>query len=816
MIAVKMVKEVVLKLRQKAFLLILVTFLCLSAGLYQIAQNTLQRHTWQAEEIMARENVARVLRALNQQSAPLVNTNMDWARWNDAYRFIETGDGKFHNDNLTPSTIVTLQAEVVLFARLNGDQVFATGYDLKNQRNLPFPQDLKQHIAPGSLIAKHSAQGQGSKGLLRLRDGILMVSCRPVLHGNGSGPIKGFMLIGRWWDAAMQKQLQEITQLKLTARPWTQPNSSADIDKIQADLNRGTSSKIVELSASTLVGYSALRDITSQTIALLSIETPRPLNKQNQQTLHSLMVSMIFLGGAFSLLMLVIIEFLVLNRLERLTSELDAIGDSADRKARVTVKGHDELGHMAEQINTTLNALSQAHGVVEQRVTERTEQLQETNTALHAEIVERQMMMGTLRELVAQVESARDQAQHASEAKTNFLSRMSHELRTPLNAILGFGQLLEDDGLNEEQQESVHHILKAGHHLLALINEILDITRIEAGTLALSSEPFPANSIIEEVCGLLQPLADKQKVSLVIGAEALNADNHINNAGNHINNIEEAWVCANHQRSRQILLNLVSNAVKYNYPQGTVYVNYHVQGKSVRISVRDNGPGLSDEQKTRLFTPFDRLGAEKTAVEGTGIGLALSKNLAQAMGGSLKIDHQTTDGCLFWLELPLATGPQDEAGMPNGSPVAATIPNSPTQPNLQFKGQAKQLIYVEDDASNRRLLEIMVQKRPEFNLKMVVNGTDAIRMLRAQMPDLLLLDAQLPDIDGEEILSLLRQDITWDETPIVIVTADATFERKQRMLKAGANALLTKPICVDHFWQTVESLLDDHKTRSSE
>lgn len=791
-----------MKLRQKTFLLISVTLLCLSAALYHIAQKTLRQQAWQAEELMARENVARVKQALDQQLEPLALSNADWARWNDAYQFIEDKNRSFYNDNLTDSTIVTLQAQAIIFGRLNGELLFASGYNLQKQRKLPVPQGLAEYIASNRLIRDTAAGGKNLKGFVRLPQGVLLISSQPVTRGNGTGPIKGFMLIGRWWDAGMQRELEKVTRLKVTAHSWDKINASAGLRDVKQSLAAGPPTKIEPLSSSTLIGFTVLKDLQGKPISLLSVETPRAISRQSRQSLRNLLLSMLILGIVFSLLMLAVMDYLVLHRLRRLTNELDIIGDSTDRKARVTMSGRDELYHLAEQINITLEGLSRARATLEDRVAQRTMELKDTNTALHAEIVERQMMMGTLRELVQQLESARDQAQHASQAKTEFLSRMSHELRTPLNAVIGFGQLLESDELTSDQQESVAHILKAGHHLLALISEILDITRIEAGTLTLSPEPIRVSDIIEETCAMIQPLADKQKISIVVGRETQNR------AEGTSDKTEEAWVCVDCQRIKQILLNLLSNAVKYNKPHGTVYVDYQVSQANVRICVQDDGPGLNDEQKKKIFSPFDRLGAESTAIEGTGIGLTLSKELAEAMNGSLDFDRDRIQGSLFWVELPLTACPNNVVEIQTHAASHADEP-VPTDQVIQQNRKEKRLVYVEDNPSNRRLIEIIVKKRAGFELELACDGEAGLRLLRATLPDLLLLDAHLPDMDGEEILSLLRQDAAWKNIPIVIVTADATPERQQRMMQAGANALLTKPIHVENFWETIESLLDE-------
>ncbi len=239
----------------------------------------------------------------------------------------------------------------------------------------------------------------------------------------------------------------------------------------------------------------------------------------------------------------------------------------------------------------------------------------------------------------AEVNAAALTAQDANRAKTEFLSRMSHELRTPLNAILGFGQLLELEPRSEEDGESIEQILKAGRHLLELINEVLDLSRIESGHLALSMEPVDARDVIKESVHLLSPMADHAQCDL-----------HLELAESPV------MVMADRQRLKQVLLNLLSNAIKYNRPQGRVVVSTEIVEDMVRISVRDTGLGISPEMVERLFIPFDRLNVESTGIEGTGLGLALSKNLTEAMGGTLSFDSTPGKGSVFTIQLPIFKG----------------------------------------------------------------------------------------------------------------------------------------------------------------
>lgn len=373
-------------------------------------------------------------------------------------------------------------------------------------------------------------------------------------------------------------------------------------------------------------------------------------------------------------------------------------------------------------------------------------------------------------------------ARAANDAKNQFLSRMSHELRTPLNAILGFGQLLERRLAGTDQAEAVGHILKGGRHLLDLINDVLDIARIEAGEMTLSVEPVPVATVVDEIVQLMAPLAAGAHVTLRIAHGP---------AGLHVR--------ADRQRLRQIMLNLTSNAIKYNRTGGSVSVGWRQVDGQTAISVRDDGPGISTEMQARLFTPFDRLGAEGGAVEGTGIGLPLTRSLAEAMGGTLTVESVPGQGSTFTVTLPVGeTAPAD---------VATNLPPSPGPRTLAEKPST--VLYIEDNEPNVRVIEHIVRLRPEWRLIHAAIGRLGIDLALAHRPDLVLLDMHLPDMSGRDVLRVLRNEPATAAIPVAILTADAAPGVPRQFRDAGADHFLTKPLEVDD----VLELLDDLASR---
>ena len=377
---------------------------------------------------------------------------------------------------------------------------------------------------------------------------------------------------------------------------------------------------------------------------------------------------------------------------------------------------------------------------------------------------------------------AKQEAERANHAKSDFLSRMSHELRTPLNSILGFAQLLDRQSPTDTQRPRIRYILSAGRHLLNLINEVLDISRIEAGNLQLSLEAVCVEEAISEALDLMRPLAAERSIELA-------ASSFLEST---------TYVLADRQRLKQVLLNLLSNGVKYTAINGSVALSFaETDTGMLRITVRDTGAGIPVEKLARLFTPFDRLGAEQSAVEGTGLGLALCQRLVQAMHGLIGANSTLGSGSAFWLELPRAESPLQTVAAQKSAPHR----EHPSDEN------SRRILYIEDNFSNVTLVEQMLADRPTLELMTAIQGRVGLELARQHAPDLILLDLHLPDMPGWHVLAQLKADHLTREIPVIVISADATSPQIKRLLSAGARAYLTKPLDIAEFFRVVEEAL---------
>ena len=408
--------------------------------------------------------------------------------------------------------------------------------------------------------------------------------------------------------------------------------------------------------------------------------------------------------------------------------------------------------------------------------------------AVARDVTERKRFEQALQESNVELESAKSAAEKANLAKSDFLSSMSHELRSPLNAILGFAQLMESASPSPtaSQSESIAQILQAGWHLLKLINEILDLAVIESGKVSLSPESVSLAELMSECRAMMEPQAQQHGIGMTFP---------------QFDDEHPFFVRADRTRLKQIIINLLSNAIKYNKERGTVAVDCTVSApERIRISVADTGAGLPPEKLAQLFQPFNRLGQEAGGVAGTGIGLVVTKRLAELMEGVLGVESTVGVGSVFWCELISAAAPHLDI-QSHELEVSVPLP-------LPAGAPQRTVLYVEDNPANMKLVEQLIARFPEIQLLTAVNGTLGIEIARAAQPQVILMDINLPGLSGIEALKILRNDPATAHIPIVALSANAMPRDIAMGLELGFFRYLTKPIKVKEFMETLKMALE--------
>jgi signal transduction histidine kinase len=377
---------------------------------------------------------------------------------------------------------------------------------------------------------------------------------------------------------------------------------------------------------------------------------------------------------------------------------------------------------------------------------------------------------------------ARKQAEKANREKSAFLSNMSHELRTPLNAILGFSRILVDDTMTvamDQRKDFANDILQAGSHLLTLINEILDLAKVESGMLLLSMESVAIADVLHECHTMIEPLASRREIQLLFPSNVL------------------FYVRADRTRLKQVLINLLSNAIKYNREQGAVSVNCMTQGDGrVHISVQDTGTGLNAQQLEEIFQPFNRLGREAYGEEGTGIGLVLTKRIVEAMQGTISVTSLQGIGSTFQIDLEIAK-----------PPLTVITDLHSTVTTIKYNDEQIRLLYIEDNPANLKLVKELVRLQFGSELMCALDAPSGIAIARSELPHVVLMDINLPGMDGYEAHRLLQEDALTAHIPVIAVTASAMSEELRNIKGAGFFRCVTKPIDVSEFVEAIESAL---------
>ncbi|HEY9631296.1 MAG TPA: CHASE4 domain-containing protein [Coleofasciculaceae cyanobacterium] len=616
-----------MRLRQKALLIVGTTLAGLNLALYAIASHIFVGSFQEVEQEKTRETVRNLVDTIDQINRQFSDRFADWSAWDDSYAFVAGEDPEFEKVNLNAESLANIRVNLILFIDLSGRVVYGTGFDLATKRFTPVPSTLQQYTEPDSALLQHSSPDDSHYGIITLPAAPMMVAARPIVNSSGKGAIRGTLILGRYFNQQEMNSFPEIQRFSITLLPLDAAPLPTDFQAMRSQLSLQQPVAIHPLSEKAIAGYTTMPDIQGKPALMLRINSPRTIYQQGQTAVRYLSWSILAADIGFGIITVIWLERLVLSRLTKLSSEVSQVDIQSGLSARVSAVGRDELAGLGVAINQMLEKL---------------------------EAYERDREKDA-----CSLQRAKEAAEAANKSKSQFLANMSHELRTPLNAIIGYSEMLleeANDTGKPELAEDLCRIHGSGRHLLGLINDILDLSKIEADRMTFSPETFDIYVLIQEITTTIRPLVQKNDNLLKVECSS-----------------ELGTMHSDMIKVRQCLLNLLSNACKFTH-QGTITVTVNrstqeLEKELITFQVTDTGIGMTQEHLEKLFKPFTQADASTTRkYGGTGLGLAITRKLCERMGGIVTVDSAIDQGSTFTIYLPI-TLPE-----PNGAIVEAQLP----------------------------------------------------------------------------------------------------------------------------------------------